>query len=1043
MATTRKKPSKGAKPHRKLTMHSSQAKTDDSIMGTNDSSIVSKRSVSKLYLPSDPDFYEPFVQKFVRRNPLINRGYWLRMHAIEQVVKRFLQEPSGKSKVVVNLGCGYDPLPFQFWHRHPSLSKDATFVDVDYPQLIGRKRDRILTNNVLRDALIETNLRPAALPVFLRSNRYLALGCDLRELELLEKLLKAEFDDATCSILFVAEVSLTYMPQTDSDALIQWAGTLQDARFCLLEQYLPQGSDHPFAQTMLKHFEKLQTPIHAVKTYPLLRQQGVRFLEAGWSSLPLARNLWDLWSDNDFTPPELRHHLDTVEPFDEWEEFALFAGHYFLLVASTHKTALPGAVNPQTPEEESTDAENALAPSIVITRHPSAAGTSLQPRRFGAAFALDPDCIAYNGGQGPQQRLESTDLLSRGDARACIQPGPSPQARICHSITSLNSSEALLVGGRKSPSQALADCWLMSNNSGWQPVQDLAPARFRHCSVQVTVPISASETVGVLVFGGKSSSGAVLDDWCLWTPNHGWQKISQDGPRPAGRFGATICTIRDEKSRGLLVGGMDAYGTVVADYVWEWQVAATPDLRLHFTDRTRDVNAVPAEVSYSRMGAQLLHFGNQLLLLGGVAGKDIGDLASNSLLISPGTTINIQRPDVSVSDASWPLLVGTGAVAVSDGEIIVAGGGAVCFSMGSFWNQDHYSITREDAIPQPRSCRVSQLETVREGHTLKPTPRLNGTGRAARTTPHDPKTRPVPRIRVESTDTFAELIAASKPAIIEGLDIGPCTGLWSLEYLKNKIGSDREIVVHECESDRMTFKDKNFQYVKKTTGDFLDGIAQGAKTYLRAVSSTQPNKHPTKLEEDFPTIAPDFKLPDMLSSIHDTYHSSPLRISGPVSLWLHYDVLANVLCQVKGTKTLRLYPPSDAKYLDFPPGGSSSNTNVLTSRDPKLRRTHPHIAALKPGDVLFLPPMWAHTATPEDGWSVAVNVFFRNLNAGYAAGKDVYGNRDLQAYENGRRDVERVVKAFKGVPDDMAQFYMDRLAAELQETAEKRGRQGR
>lgn len=73
---------------------------------TNDSSIVSKRCVSKLYLSHEPDYYEPFAPKYVRRNPLINRGYWLRMHAIEQVVRRFLEQDSKKPKVVVNLGCG-------------------------------------------------------------------------------------------------------------------------------------------------------------------------------------------------------------------------------------------------------------------------------------------------------------------------------------------------------------------------------------------------------------------------------------------------------------------------------------------------------------------------------------------------------------------------------------------------------------------------------------------------------------------------------------------------------------------------------------------------------------------------------------------------------------------------------------------------------------------------------------------------------------------------------------------------------------------------
>jgi len=62
--------------------------------------------VSRLYFPDEPDYYEPFVPKYTRRNPLINRGYWLRMHAIEQVVRQFLEEDTGKVKVVVNLGCG-------------------------------------------------------------------------------------------------------------------------------------------------------------------------------------------------------------------------------------------------------------------------------------------------------------------------------------------------------------------------------------------------------------------------------------------------------------------------------------------------------------------------------------------------------------------------------------------------------------------------------------------------------------------------------------------------------------------------------------------------------------------------------------------------------------------------------------------------------------------------------------------------------------------------------------------------------------------------
>jgi len=75
------------------------------VMATNNSSIVSKRSVEKLYLP-EPHFFRYFVKKPVRRAPTINRGYWLRMRAVDWVVRQFLEKPSEQGKVVINLGCG-------------------------------------------------------------------------------------------------------------------------------------------------------------------------------------------------------------------------------------------------------------------------------------------------------------------------------------------------------------------------------------------------------------------------------------------------------------------------------------------------------------------------------------------------------------------------------------------------------------------------------------------------------------------------------------------------------------------------------------------------------------------------------------------------------------------------------------------------------------------------------------------------------------------------------------------------------------------------
>jgi tRNA wybutosine-synthesizing protein 4 len=93
-----------------------------------------------------------------------------------------------------------------------------------------RKRDRMFINDLLRDALLNTKLRSSERPVYVRSERYMAIGCDLRELDVLEKTLRAELDIPASSVLFVAEVSATYMPVVDSDALIRWASTLEDGK---------------------------------------------------------------------------------------------------------------------------------------------------------------------------------------------------------------------------------------------------------------------------------------------------------------------------------------------------------------------------------------------------------------------------------------------------------------------------------------------------------------------------------------------------------------------------------------------------------------------------------------------------------------------------------------------------------------------------------------------------------------------------------------------------------------------------------------------
>ena len=148
-------------------------------------------------------------------------------------------------------------------------------------------------------------------------------------------------------------------------------------------------------------------------------------------------------------------------------------------------------------------------------------------------------------------------------------------------------------------------------------------------------------------------------------------------------------------------------------------------------------------------------------------------------------------------------------------------------------------------------------------------------------------------------------------------------------------------------------------------------------------------------------------------------------------------VMANVYAQIQGTKRMIIFPPGDVTHLSFAPGASSSSLDVFSALETSLLAgTHPYEAALSPGDVLLLPPMWLHTARPTTDMSVAVNVFFRDLAAGYAAGRDVYGNRDLAAYDKGRQEAARIARGFEGLPGDVRRFYLARIAQEMMRDAE-------
>lgn len=470
------------------------------------------------------------------------------------------------------------------------------------------------------------------------------------------------------------------------------------ARFCILEQCLPDGFRHPFAWTMLNHFAKLHANLRACSRYPTLENQEYRFCRLGWRQAK-AKTLWEFWGDDEYVTAGQRKELDAVEPFDEWEELALLGGHYFLLVARTDDAAQPAQAQPR---------EDWHYKKLEVTLEPvPSAGDETNYRRYGAMFSDGRKAI-FHGGYGEQSRLDDCDVYSGDGAyESKLETGPgNAGALMCHTITSVapDGDLFLLAGGRQSPGKAIANTWLITSSGHCESANsfndsNIFQGRYRHSAVPISIN-GEKDSPGVLIYGGKSDATTVLGDFVLFDlKKRSWFRVPcssapENRPGPPPRFGASMCGAKtlDGSQFGILMGGISENGTILDD-VWEWTLVwedGSP--RIICRDKAVEIRRFNRCLPYARFGAQLIpSVGRSFLLVGGVT-KDRILLWNEEILLLPPTV----RTDFRQVQMQWPpdprpLFIGMGAVQVQD-KTILAGGGAVCFSMGCYWNTKSYIL---------------------------------------------------------------------------------------------------------------------------------------------------------------------------------------------------------------------------------------------------------------------------------------------------------------------------------------------------------------
>lgn len=163
------------------------------------------------------------------------------------------------------------------------------------------------------------------------------------------------------------------------------------------------------------------------------------------------------------------------------------------------------------------------------------------------------------------------------------------------------------------------------------------------------------------------------------------------------------------------------------------------------------------------------------------------------------TRAGLSCSSVSMSFEPRPLLIGTSAISNGD-NIIIMGGSAVCFSFGTFWNKGCYTLTTkhsDDPKSGENATNDASCKPWKFVHTFDAAaaPKSSPTSLSS-SAPGTQILVKVPRVKINSSVEFDKILDASKPIILEGLDIGVCTQEWTSEYLKDKVGAEREVNLH-------------------------------------------------------------------------------------------------------------------------------------------------------------------------------------------------------------------------------------------------------
>jgi tRNA wybutosine-synthesizing protein 4 len=983
----------GSEKKKEPSQHSELLQRKLNVARTNDESVVSKRSAAREYFV-DP-FLPHFVRKPAKRAALINRGYYIRRQSVFLAVERFLSL-HGSACQIVSLGAGFDTLFFVL-SSHPN--RPQRMFEMDFPNVVKNKSILIAGTPLLRDVVGKAEIDPETGEI--ESDRYSLLCgdlCDIAAVKTKFQKHKLSFDLPT---LFLAECVFTYMTNADSDRIIYWAASapFPTCSFVVYEQIKP---DDAFGRTMRANLHARGSDLLGIHGYPDVLSQEQRFRKLGFATVNI-RTMLDVYLAD--LPKEERARIDSLEEFDEHEEWREKCGHYILSYASTSKNLLlPFSVPVATRRSKAE-----MTGCVVKTWHGckelslKTTGRVSELKRWGHSVCLaSANRVVLFGGYGGgarHERLNSVAVLQDQVLTLPSVTGVAPSTRVLHGCCMIENDRMLVHGGRSGPAMPMNDVFVLDCAAmQWKKVALAAaaplPFRYRH---SLTRADTSSLAIG---FGGRLGwrHGEESNElWLLNVDAKEWHPIvfSDGCEKPVARSSHVACW---HQGALYIHGGLSDEDGVLNDL---WKLSFDAKFNICVAERM-DIRGLPHRFSHSAVS-----IGDSIFF---IAGQD--ETIEHSVHVYDA----VKREVVAVLslNETWSR---TRAVAVAN-QVLLIGGGLTCFSFGSVFCEDIVTaLVFPDLIVRAESYAPSPLKEQRSDLSLR-------------------SRRAIARIENATRDQFRDqVLRVREPCIFSGSKDVPT---WSKEDVLASVPPETMASIHVCDGPLLDFANKNYRFDVVPFAEMLNMMENSdAHLYFRSLGENA-RKDPSNVSESFPKLAEKFLVPDFAKDlvVPESIHSSCLRFSSnDIQMWTHYDINDNILVGLRGRKRLVLFHPEEIRHL-YADGTASG---VLNVDDPDLRKFPMFAKAivwegiLEEGDVLFIPAMWWHNVRTLSV-CYGLNVFFRHLSSERYQSNDLYGNKDPLLAVAAEKAVKQAIASLSDLPEEYRRFFARKLILEMKKS---------